>query len=128
MAESASSAVEVDAQVAIIKAATGLTDAEIIRIPYLHSRVQGSALAYQPGTVNGILINNRTFFSPDPFGPLIGGKDIMKEQFEQAVLPYGYRVYWIDDWYLYHLASGEVHCGTNSERAIPSVKWWETGR
>lgn len=128
MTESANAAVEVDAQIAILKAATGITDAEIIHIPYLHEPVQGTSLAYQPGTVNGILINDHVFVSPNPFGPVINGKDIMKDQMEQALLPYGYRVYWVDDWNLYHLNAGEVHCGTNSARAIPSAKWWETGR
>ncbi len=128
MGESARSAAEVDAQVAILKAATGLTDAEIIRVPYLHYPVSGYSLGYQPGTVNGIVVNGGHFFAPDPHGPIIGGKDIFKEQLSAALAPYGVTVRYIEDWNLYHRLAGEVHCGTNAERVIPSTKWWESGR
>ena len=33
---------------------------------------------------------------------------------------------YIDDWLIYHLNNGEVHCGSNERRTIPSdPKWWE---
>lgn len=128
MAESAASAAEVDAQVEIIKAATGLTEAELIRVPYLHERVQGFSLAYQPGTVNGILFNGKVFGAPDPHGPEINGRDIMKAQLEEALAPHNIQVKWIENWYLYHLNAGEVHCGSNTMRRVPSAKWWESGR
>ena len=119
---------KMDAQVAIIKQATGITDAEIIRIPFLHYPSSGYSLAYQPGTVNGVLVNPTNFIAPDPHGPVINGKDIFKTQMEQALAPDGITVRWVDDWNLYHRLAGEVHCGTNATRAIPSTKWWETGR
>ena len=128
MNESARAATEVDAQVAIIKSATGLTDAEIIRVPYLHERVSGSSLAYQPGTVNGVLVTKNVFASPDPHGPIINGQDIFKAQLAAALAPYSVQVQWVEDWYLYHINAGEVHCGSNSMRKIPSALWWESGR
>ncbi len=128
MGESLSSALEVDAQLAIIQAATGLTEAEIIRVPFLHEPVGGGSLAYQPGTVNGVLLTDKVFASPDPHGPVIDGKDIFKTQLENALAPFGVSVAWVEDWYLYHINAGEVHCGSNSMRAIPEARWWESGR
>jgi len=128
MAESARSAAEVDAQVAILKEATGLTDAEIVKAPFLHQTVDGYSLAYQPGTVNGVLLDEDNYVSPEPHGPIIGGKDIFKQQLETALGAYGYTVRWVENWALYHALMGEVHCGSNAVREIPETKWWETGR
>jgi protein-arginine deiminase len=128
MSESASSAAKVDSQLAIVKTQTGLTDSEIIRVPYLHQSTFGASVAYQPGTANMLVLDDHHVVVPNPFGPIIGGKDIFKTQLENALAPFGYTVHWVDDWDLYHRNMGEVHCGTNAYRAIPSAKWWETGR
>lgn len=128
MNESAIAAAAVDAQVAILKAETGVTDAGIIRIPFLHERVSGRALAYQPGTVNGVWISPTVFGPPDPHGPIINGKDLFKAQLEAALAPYQVQVRWVEDWDLYHLGHGEVHCGSNAARELPAARWWEGGR
>ncbi|MFZ5468154.1 MAG: protein-arginine deiminase family protein [Myxococcota bacterium] len=128
MAESAASAAEVDAQLAILRQATGLTDAEVVPIPFLHEQYAGYSLAYQPGTVNALVLNDKFLVMPDPFGPVINGQDIFKEQIRTALAPYGYTVHFVDDWNLYHRNMGEVHCATNTARAIPAAKWWEGGR
>lgn len=125
MQASAEAAVKVDEQVAILKRETGLTDAEIIKVPFLHEDVQGTSLAHQVGTVNLFVIDDKTLAVPDPHGPIIDGKDLFKKQLEDALTPYGYTIRFIDDWNLYHRMAGEVHCGTNAMRAIPSTKWWE---
>jgi protein-arginine deiminase len=52
----------------------------------------------------------------------------MKSQFEEALAAIDYEVHWVEDWDLYHRMLGEVHCGSNAKRALPSVNWWETGR
>jgi protein-arginine deiminase len=85
-------------------------------------------VAYQPGTVNGILIDSENFMPPKPHGPKIDGKDAMEKQFEEAYATVGMNVRWVEDWDLYHRLLGEVHCGSNATREIPEVKWWETGR
>lgn len=119
---------EVDGQLQILKQETGITDAEIIHVPFLHEPVQGTSLAYQPGTVNGLYYAFDTFAAPDPHGPVIGGVDIFKDQFEKAMSAVGVKVAWIEDWDLYHRLSGEVHCGTNSKRALlPDETWWASG-
>ncbi len=128
MAASADAAAQVDGQLTKLKAELGLTDDEIIRIPYLHQPAGSGSVAFQPGTVNGIYLADDLFAAPDPHGPFIDGKDIMKDQFERALAPLGIRVRWIENWDLYHTQMGEVHCGSNVVRAIPETKWWETGR
>ncbi|WP_257463373.1 protein-arginine deiminase domain-containing protein [Archangium lipolyticum] len=128
MNESAAAAVHVDAQLAILQEETGLTDAEIIRVPFLFQRVSAKAAAYQPGTVNLLSLSRNTVVAPDPHGPVVNGKDIFKAHLEAALEPYGITVFWLDDWLLYHRGNGNVHCATNATRQIPEVKWWQTGR
>ncbi|MBX7114815.1 MAG: protein-arginine deiminase domain-containing protein [Myxococcaceae bacterium] len=128
MGESSTTAAHVDSQVQILKQATGLTDAEIIRVPYLHESSQGQSLAYQPGTVNGLYVKDNLFASPDPHGPLVDGKDIFKTQLEMALSTVGVNVAWVEDWDLYHREAGEVHCGTNTLRDVGTAAWWASGR
>jgi protein-arginine deiminase len=128
MAESLASAQEVEANLDIIKAETGITEAEIVRIPYLHHSIYGYSVAYQPGTVNGMHLKKGHFLPPDPHGPVIGGVDVMKQQMEDALAPYNYTMHWVEDWNLYHRMLGEVHCGSNARRTIPTSNWWESGR
>ncbi|MBS2013812.1 MAG: protein-arginine deiminase [Deltaproteobacteria bacterium] len=128
MQASAEAAVEVDAQLAILKAATGLTDAEIIRIPYLHMPYSRGSVAYQPGMVNGLYLSDTHFVAPDPHGPEVEGKDIFKDVMTTKLAAVGVTVHYAEDWDLYHRALGEIHCGTNSTRAVPTAKWWESGR
>lgn len=128
MNESAWAAVKIDEQIADIKAETGLTDAEIVKIPTLFDNASGYSVAYQPGTVNGIYLSDNDFGAPDPHGPDINGQDIFQVQMTNALQPYGVTVHYIEDWDTYHRLDGEVHCGSNTTRAIPAnTKWWESG-
>lgn len=128
MKASAEAAAEVDAQLAVIKKETGITDDEIIRVPFLHIEYSGRSAAYQPGTVNGIYLSDTRFGAPDPHGPEIDGKDIFKAAFAEPMKKIGITVDFIEDWDEYHLGIGEVHCGTNTTRKIPEARWWESGR
>lgn len=128
MSASAEAAAEVDGQIAKLKQETGLTDAEIVRIPFLHMSLDGQSIAYQPGMVNGLYLSDTHFVAPDPHGPVIEGQDIFKVAMESALAPYGITVHFAEDWDTYHREMGEVHCGTNSIRQIPAAKWWESGR
>lgn len=127
MQASAEAAAEVDAQLAILVKELGLDEDEIIRVPFLHTTYAGKSAAYQPGIVNGVYVSDTHFGAPDPHGPIIGGKDIFKAAFEAPMKKIGITVDWIEDWE-YHVGIGEVHCGTNSTRAIPEARWWESGR
>lgn len=128
MKASAEAAAEVDAQLATLKEEIGLTDDEIIKIPFLHTEISGRSAAYQPGIVNGVYISDTRFGAPNPHGPEIDGKDIFKTAMSEALAEIGVTVDWIEDWDDYHLGIGEVHCGTNSTRQIPQTPWWESGR
>jgi protein-arginine deiminase len=127
MKESLASAAEVLEQVEILKEETGLTEEEITWIPYMHESVQGYSLAYQVGTINSLVLDEKNYFTPKTHGPEIEGVDIFQKQFEDALAARGFNVHWVENWELYHALSGEVHCGSNTMREIPSVKWWETG-
>ncbi len=128
MTASADAATEVDAQLAKVKAETGLTEAEIIRVPFLHTSMQGGSYAYIPGMVNGILVSDTRFVVPDPHGPIIDGADIFKKTMTERLAPLGVKVDFAEDWDDYHAALGEVHCGSNARRKIPAALWWESGR
>lgn len=129
MAESNASAVEVDHQMDIIKAEVGITDQDIIPMPFLHIRASGYSLAYQPGTVNGIYLSDTDFGVPTPHGPVINGADPFVTQLNEQFQPHGIKIHLIENWDLYHRLSGEVHCGTNTKRALPTgAAWWESGR
>ena len=118
-------AAEVDGQLQKLKAETGLTDAEIIHVPFLHEPVQGTSIAYQPGIVNGMYSRVDTFVAPDPHGPVIDGKDIFKDRLRRRSRPSASRSRGSKIGTSTTRLSGEVHCGTNSKRALlPDEKWW----
>ena len=128
MSESDIAAAKVSAELTVIEQATGITESDIVRIPYLHEPVQGQALAYQVGTVNGLYYAGDTFAAPDPHGPVINNVDIFKDQMQKALATIGLKVVWVEDWDLYHRLSGEVHCGTNSRRGLlDGEQWWTSG-
>lgn len=123
--ESAKAVEDVGAQLEILKEATGITDDEIIWIPFLHESTSGYSVAHQPGTVNGVWLDETNFASPDPHGPVIDGEDIFKKQLTDEFAKYGITVHYVEDWDLYHRLLGEVHCGSNATREIPATGWWE---
>jgi protein-arginine deiminase len=129
MNESAWAAVKIGDQKTVLKQETGLTDAEIVGVPFLHMTASGYSIAYQPGTVNGIYLGDKVFAPPKPHGPVINGADIFQTQLSQALAPFGVNVSWVEDWDLYHALDGEVHCGSNTTRVVPAkTNWWESGK
>jgi protein-arginine deiminase len=125
---SATAALKLDAQLATLRAELGLTDADLVRVPFLFQPTSRGVTAYQPGTVNLLVLSRTAVVAPDPHGPVIDGKDLFKAHLEAALAPHGITVHWVDDWNLYHRGLGNVHCATNAVRQVPDVKWWETGR
>jgi protein-arginine deiminase len=128
MQASAEAAVEVDAQLDILKRELGLSDDEIIRIPFLHTVYAGKSIAFQPGTVNGIYVADNRFVAPEPHGPIVGNKDIFRLAVSEPLAKIGITADFIEDWDAYHRVLGEVHCGSNATRKIPEARWWESGR
>ena len=112
------------------KAELGLTDADIIRIPSLFERVgncNGRVAALIPGMVNLVVtdIEQTThIFTADPFfrSTTNQATDPVIAAFTQA-MPAGTEVHYVDNWDVYHLGLGEVHCGTNVRRT-PTTSWW----
>lgn len=134
----------IDPEVEKVIEAIGLGEDEVIEIPFIFEDVDaGSAkykLAYQPGTVNMLVLGDRVVI-PMPFGPQVGGVDVFEEDLRDRLGTSanglgsngeGLEVYFTDDWDLYHRLSGEVHCGTNPESTVApyttGINWWETGR
>jgi len=110
------------------------------------------AVAITPDLINGSIYNG-WYLAPDPFlrqmtpgipeedangnftldpGEDLNGNgllDTQEDPFKQAVqstLPPQIPLRWLDDWVVYHINDGEVHCSSNEIRVIPAAsKWWE---
>lgn len=80
-------------------------------------------VAFYPGTINGIVYANREYLAPNPWGPIINGKDIIATAVNEAYAKADFQVTYMDDWFDHHLLDGETHCGTNVARDA-SQKWW----
>jgi protein-arginine deiminase len=117
---------KIDKALAIIRDATGLTDDEIIHVPTLFESEFGATIAWDPGTVNGIVLGNR-FAAPKAHSALVEGRDSVQKAFEDALVPRGMVVDWVEDWDTYHINMGEVHCGSNVRRTPPAKPFWMQG-
>jgi protein-arginine deiminase len=122
----------IEGNIKIIKKEVGLTDQDIVRIPALFknsdfsdgddSRLQ--VAAFFPGVVNNLVLTGyNTCVAPNPWGPVVEGKDILAETISKKYAKIGMRVKFIDDWNTHHNFGGEVHCGSNSIRDM-AAKWW----
>lgn len=128
---------EIDDMVAEVQGAVGLTDDEIVYVPYLFEGETEGLVAYNPGTAN-LLAFGDYIVQADPFGPVIDGVDLFKKDLQDRLgtpvnqlgsTGEGLHVYFADDWDLYHVLLGEVHCGSNVDGPPPAgEKWWETAR
>jgi len=88
---------------------------------------QDKATAYIPHAVNLQVINGKLLI-PEPYGPRHPpADDLFRASLLTALANGGIaqeRVQFIDDWDWYHVAGGEVHCGTNVQRGMPEGNWW----
>jgi protein-arginine deiminase len=111
----------------------GLEESDIINVPTLFETVSGcggGVVALMPGMVNLIVANfegeTPQLFIPDPFfrtNLQDQSSDPLLAAFA-ASMPEGLESVFVDNWYTYHMALGEVHCGTNVLRT-PIANWWE---
>jgi protein-arginine deiminase len=116
------------------KTALGLEESDIIDLPALFERhswcrtATGSAGSLIPGAVNLVVSDfgeGAKIFAADPFfrsGSDQGSDPVIADFI--ARMPAGVEVHFLDDWNTYHLALGEVHCGTNVSRT-PVTSWWD---
>ena len=63
-------------------------------------------------------------FTADPFfrATTDQGSDPIISAF-RSLMPAGMELHFLDNWDVYHMALGEVHCGTNVRRT-PTASWW----
>uniref|UniRef100_A0A672UB19 protein-arginine deiminase n=1 Tax=Strigops habroptila TaxID=2489341 RepID=A0A672UB19_STRHB len=108
----------------ILKHSLGLAEPDILDIPQLFrgDAAQG-AEAFFPDMVN-MLVLGRHLGIPKPFGPQVGGQCCLEERVRALLEPLGLTCTFIDDYFSYHVFSGEVHCGTNVRRKPFTFKWW----
>lgn len=83
----------------------------------------GELIAHHPGTINGVVLSDSFYLSPNPWGPVIDGKDIIAEGVRDAYAKANYEVTFQDDWITHHIYGGEIHCGTNTWRDA-DAPWW----
>lgn len=112
----------------------GLEESDIIRLPSLFEEIPGcggTVAALVPAMVNLIvapLENGEThIFTADPFFRVDvddPSSDPFIASFED-LLPPSLTHHFVDDWDVYHLGLGEVHCATNMTQT-PMSNWWET--
>ncbi|XP_009070486.1 PREDICTED: protein-arginine deiminase type-1-like, partial [Acanthisitta chloris] len=108
----------------ILKRTLGLAEQDILDIPQLfQGKVDSGAEAFFPDMVN-MLVLGKQLGIPKPFGPVVGGQCCLEERVRALLEPLGLTCTFIDDYYSYHLLSGEVHCGTNVRRKPFAFKWW----
>lgn len=118
----------IDALRELLVEEVGLTDEDIVEIPFL-MWPQGPqrAAAYMPGTVN-LLLYDRTVVVPRPHGPTVASGDFIEDDLTERLGRHGITVRFAEQWDLLHAAQGEVHCGTNALREFPQQRWWEVPR
>ncbi len=106
---------------------TGVNDPVFQRVPCLffgkiYNDELKDAIAFNPGPTNLQPVNS-TLYIPKQFGPKsIGGEDIFEKRIDATL---GQPLKFVDDWDLYHRQQGEVHCGSNVKRELPTYNWWE---
>ncbi|KAF1670433.1 PADI1 deiminase, partial [Pygoscelis papua] len=107
----------------LLKQELGLNEQDIIDIPQLFIMKGSRADAFFPDMVN-MLVLGRHLGIPKPFGPLVGGQCCLEERVRALLEPLGLTCTFIDDYFSYHVLSGDVHCGTNVRRKPFAFKWW----
>ncbi|OBT74328.1 hypothetical protein VF21_06867 [Pseudogymnoascus sp. 05NY08] len=122
----------------ILKAETGITDAEIIRVSVMFrtglaftpdngigpERNASTTLGVSlyPNPINGLVSNHGDILAPTPWGPVIDGVDILASAVQRIYRKLGFQVSFVDNWNSHHTWGGEVHCGTNVVR--DGKRWW----
>ncbi len=106
------------------KIKANLGNPTIIKVPvYFKNRTASdlSAVALIPNMVNLLAANGKLMVAKPFFDPF-------KNEFISKLSNIGYNnstIYFIDDWFTYHVWYGDVHCGTAVKRTPPDIKWWE---
>jgi len=118
----------------ILKEETGLTDDDILWLPGLFEVAGGcggTTAALIPGMANLIVAN----FPGEPIKHFMADPFLRTDRDDQStdpmidavrgLFPADHEVYFLDDFWVYHMGLGEVHCGSNVVRT-PVSDWWTT--
>jgi len=121
-----------DEQLALFKRELNLTEEDIIYMPSLFEEPRGCGsyvAALIPGMANLIVAKEKdgspAVFVADPF-LRSDTSDQSQDPMIQAVrdiFPSSLNLHFVDDWEVYHMGLGEVHCGSNVKRESQS-DWW----
>ena len=126
-----------DPQLQILIDELDLQEDDIIYIPGLFETVGqcgGGVAALFPGMANLIVADDQagqtTLFVPDPMMRTnvndTAGDPIVAAF--SAEMPAELRLEFVDDWQVYHMGLGEVHCGSNVIREpYDGADWWNEG-
>ena len=116
----------------ILRRELDLQDEEILWLPGLFevtSQCGGATAALIPGMANLIVANlpgeTTKYFMADPFLRTDSGDQSSDPMIERVreLFPAGDEVHFLDDFWVYHMGLGEVHCGSNVIRT-PVQDWW----
>jgi hypothetical protein len=110
----------------------GLLPEEVVLLPGLFEEIgycYGTNAALMPGMANLIVTDfgeGTQLFMADPFIRTDLGDQSSDPMIAAvtAVLPAEAELHFLDDWEVYHLGLGEVHCGSNVIRTPPTTPWW----
>ncbi|KAK1456696.1 hypothetical protein CMEL01_16374 [Colletotrichum melonis] len=80
-------------------------------------------VSFSPSAINGVVIGKH-YLCPKPWGPIVEGKDLFDVQVRAAYARAEMDVTYVDDFMTHHVNFGEVHCGSNTIRAMDGM-WWE---
>jgi protein-arginine deiminase len=122
----------IEAILAVLRVAVGLTADEVIRVPALFNaiRVPGyprPEVTYSllPNTVNGLSTGTGGYLAPRVHGPRRAGRDAFEAATTAAFAGTMLRVGWVEDYAYAHTGIGELHCVTNAERDLSGTRpWW----
>jgi protein-arginine deiminase len=131
---------KIDENIALLRRETGVTTADIVRVPTLFRAYgiceiecghddtpeQASApnlSAFLPSAVNGVLLAPDRYLAPRQFGPVVRGTDVFAAAVTAAYRGAGIKVSYADDWGALHDGAGNIHCGTNVLRDH-TAPWW----
>lgn len=123
----------------LLKRETGITNADIHGVPAVFrtgltfppnggirpERNNNSELAgsLYPASINGQVLSSTQYLAPNPWGPVVDGRDIMADAVSEVYGRLGFKVNFVDNWNSHHTWGGEVHCATNTIRN-GNYRWW----
>ncbi len=134
--ESRIAARHVAANIRLLKRETGISEADIVRVPALFGSIDlqwghqagtphtSPLTALLPDAVNGIVLDRHHVAVPRQDGPRIAGRDVFANAVRTAYRRAGISTSFVAD-HLYSLQGGEIHCATNALRVRPA-RWWRS--